>query len=79
MITITANFAASKTTSRSTGKVFAYPAQSRTYIQDDNGRWSDSRFPERAIAEMDVIDDCKCASNWPAIRAVHFAMTGFAL
>ncbi len=75
MKTITANFAARTQTSRSTGKVFSFPAQIRTYSIDDDGSWFD-RFGER-VMELDVIDDCKHATNWTAIRAEHFPMFGF--
>lgn len=53
---------------------FSFPAHEATYTMDDAGKWSGKHG---AMLEMDVIEDCKRASNWAAIRAEHFPMAGF--
>lgn len=64
--TITANIPAIK----------SYQAHTLTYTQDDAGNWTGGLFGGRVL-ESDVIDACKKASNWAAIRAEHFPMVGF--
>jgi hypothetical protein len=75
MKTLTATFAARTQTSRSTGKVFSFPARTASYSIDDNGAWF-NQHSER-VFEMDVIDTCKQATNWPSIRNEYFPMAGF--
>lgn len=57
------------------GKAETVPAYTMTFVQDDDGRWSEAE--RGAMTEMDVIDCCKGASNWAEIRAAHFPMCGF--
>lgn len=67
--TITANIPA-----RKIGKM-TFPARVDTYTQDDAGQWSS---PDAGLMrEADVIDVCKRATNWAAIKAEHFPMYGF--
>jgi len=70
---ITANVPARKMTWG--GKAKTYPAYSRTFTQDDQGRWSEAEIG--AMSEAEVIDVCKDASNWQAIQQQHFPMYGF--
>lgn len=51
------------------------PARDRVFAQDAAGRWSGSE--EGAMLEEEVIDICKKAKNWRAIRAEFFPMYGF--
>jgi hypothetical protein len=74
--TITANIPARS--QKSGGKVFAWPATTRVFEQDESGAWRAVYDGERfACTEEDVIEDCRGASNWQAIRDVHFRMYGF--
>lgn len=67
--TITANIPA-----RKLGKM-TFPARVDTFTQDNAGRWSS---PDAgAMLETEVIDICRRATNWPAIKAAHFPMVGF--
>ena len=67
--TITANIPA-----RKVGKMI-FPSRVDTFTQDDQGRWSS---PDAgAMTQAEVIDICKRAINWTAIRAAHFPMHGF--
>jgi len=68
-ITITANIPA-----RKLGKM-TFPARVDTFIQDEQGRWSDPEFGPMTQAE--VIDICRRAKNWPQIKSEHFPMYGF--
>jgi hypothetical protein len=60
------------------GQVFAWPASTRVFEQDEAGTWyavcDDERY---ACTEEDVIEDCRGATNWKDIRDVHFRMYGF--
>lgn len=49
-------------------------ARVAVYTCDEQGRWTGEWGP---VLEADVIDVCRAAANWPAIRAVHFPMFGF--
>lgn len=76
--TITANIPARSEKSRMTGKMFNWPASTRVFEQDDAGVWYAIHDGERdAVTQQDVIDDCKGATNWQAIRQAHFPMYGF--
>ncbi len=75
MKTITAKFAACTQKDFKTGKTFNFPARETAYTQDDAGRWSHPVLG--AVLEIDVIDDCKKATNWAEIKAAHFPMVGF--
>lgn len=57
------------------GKTKTFAAYSRTFTQDDEGRWSEPEIG--AMFEAEVIDICKQASNWTEIRQQHFPMYGF--
>ncbi len=70
---ITANVPARKMSWGGKTKVFA--AYSRTFTQDDAGRWSEPEIGN--MYEAEVIEVCQQASNWTAIRAEHFQMHGF--
>lgn len=71
--TITANVPARKITWG--GKTQTYAAYSRTFTQDDQGRWSEREIG--AMTEAEVIDICIKATNWAEIKAAHFPMHGF--
>lgn len=73
MKVITAHIPA-RSTKLSNGTTKTYQARIDTYTQDDSGKWSGQFGP---MLESDVIDVCKRASNWTAIRAEHFPMYGF--
>ncbi len=73
MTTITANFPA-RTQRLSGGKSKSFPAYSADFNCDESGKWATRGY---AVTEADVIDACKKASNWDAIRAEHFTMAGF--
>ena len=67
--TITVNVPA-----RNLGKM-TFPARVDTFTQDEQGRWSS---PDAgAMTQAEVIDICRRATNWAAIRAEHFPMHGF--
>jgi len=73
MKTITANIPSRKVTWA--GKSQVYPSRVDTFTQDSDGRWSN---PEMGtLTEADVIDICRKASNWAAIKSAHFPMFGF--
>jgi hypothetical protein len=75
-ITITANIPARS--QKSGGKVFAWPATTRVFEQDERGVWYALYDGELNVcSEEDVIEDCRGATNWKAIRDVHFPMYGF--
>lgn len=71
--TITAKVPARKITWG--GKTKTYAAYSRTFTQDDQGRWSEPEIG--AMTEAEVIDICINATNWAEIKAAHFPMHGF--
>lgn len=71
--TVTANVPQRKVTYA--GKPHIYQAYSRTFVQDDAGRWSSDGIG--AMTEAEVIDACRKASNWTEIKAAHFPMHGF--
>lgn len=75
MITITANIPEKNVKSK-TGKVFSYPAHTKTYICDDTGCWRRAEYNEPCL-EADVIDACRKADNWAEIKAANFPMVGF--
>lgn len=51
------------------------PPSERVFTQDDAGRWSGAE--EGQMLESEVIDVCRRAKNWRAIRAEFFPMHGF--
>ena len=71
--TIIANIPARKITKA--GKTWAYDAYTATFTLDADGRWSGAGIG--AMLEDEVIDVCRKATNWQAIKAGHFAMDGF--
>jgi hypothetical protein len=70
--TITLQIPARTQTSRSTGKVFKFPAQTRTYTKDKDANWKD-RYGH-GVHESDVRSDVRQASNAKEIQAEHFPM-----
>lgn len=74
MKTITANIPG-RTAKSPSGKVFKIEPRTDVFTCDDNGRWA--LEGAGAVLESEVIDVCRKATNWPAIRAEHFAMEGF--
>jgi hypothetical protein len=71
--TIVANIPAKKVTKN--GKTWTYEARTETFTCDADGRWSGAGIG--AMLEAEVIDVCRKATNWSAIKAAHFAMDGF--
>lgn len=67
MKTITAHIPARK----------SYKAYDVEFTLGDDGKWTGGLFGG-LVHEADVLDTCKMASNWPAIRAEHFPLAGFA-
>ncbi len=56
-------------------KTFTYSAREDVYVCDDAGQWSNDLRGK--MAEADVIDACKAATNWAEIRSIYFPMYGF--
>lgn len=71
--TIIANIPARKITKA--GKTWSYAAYTAIFNMDDDGRWSGDGIG--AMRADEVIDVCRKATNWPAIKAAHFPMDGF--
>lgn len=74
--TITANIPARSLKGKT--KTFTYPARTDHFSCAGDGRWTITMdgAPE-PVTEAEVIDICRRATNWPAIRAIHFPMDGF--
>jgi len=59
-------------------KVFSYPAREETFACDGEGRWTlTTGGAAEPLFEAEVIDICRRATNWAAIRSAHFPMHGF--
>lgn len=72
MITITANLPARKIGTKT------FPARIETFSADDDGRWTlTTDGMSEPVFESEVIDMCRRATNWPAIKSAHFIMDGF--
>ena len=55
-----------------------YPSRTDVFESDADGRWSLLIDGQRiALFEDEVLDICRRATNWSAIRSAHFSMDGF--
>ena len=54
------------------------PTHAETFRQDEAGQWSLNfgNFWGKVLQD-EVIDVCRKATNWPAIKSEHFPMYGF--
>lgn len=75
--TITANIPAR--TLKGQTKTFSYPARTQVFTCDAEGQWTavDPEYGDQLVREAEVIDCCRKATNWLAIKAEHFPMHGF--
>ena len=72
MTTITANIPSRKIGSKT------YAARVETFSQDDAGHWTmTTDGMKEPVFESEVLDLCRRATNWPAIKSAHFIMDGF--
>jgi hypothetical protein len=55
-------------------KVFTYSGRDDEYICDDQGHW---KINGESVNEVEVIEDCRKATNWADIKARFFPMDGF--
>jgi hypothetical protein len=72
--TITANIPATRKIVK--GKVWTTEAYTATFDCNEAGQWTYREHGERLLAD-EVIDVCRKATNWTAIRQTHFPMFGF--
>jgi hypothetical protein len=72
MNTITAKIPARKIGTKT------YQARVETFSQDDAGHWTiTTDGMNEPVFESEVLDMCRRATNWQAIRQEHFRMEGF--
>lgn len=71
--TITANIPAKIV--KFNGKTIKHDARVMMFEQNEKGQWSETDYGR--MAEVEVIDFCKKASNWNEIRQAYFPMHGF--
>lgn len=79
MSTVIAHIPAREVTGRSISggtKTVRYDARDATFRQDDDGQWYYVDYGIK-VTEAEVIDVCRTATNWTAIRQAHFPMSGF--